>query len=145
MRIGYPIKIRFKDEEYYTLYFDDTDELLMLNNTIVSFDELLEGVKFKYDVRGSIVNYDFDQIVYFNPIDYNEVLDKWNLLNTIAKMFSMYFEGDKKDKTFTYNYLFRCVFSTEELPEKYKLPNKCILDINKVFKKTERYMKKLVK
>ena len=75
MRIGYPIKIRFKDEEYYTLYFDDTDELLMLNNTIVSFDELLEGVKFKYDVRGSIVNYDFDQIVYFNPIDYNEVLD----------------------------------------------------------------------
>ena len=60
-------------------------------------------------------------------------------------MYNMYFEGNQKNKTYTYKYLFSCVFSIDELPKYYKLPKKCLLDINKVFKKTGRYMSKLVK
>ena len=148
MRVGYPIKIIFKNECFFTLYFDDTDELLTRNKNIICYKsekELIDSEKLMYELDNSLVVYDFNITKYNNPVDYKEILDKWNLLNTIAKMHKMYFEGDQKDKTFTYNYLFSCVVSKEELPKYYKLPNRCILDINKVFKKIERYIKKLAK
>lgn len=148
MRIGYPIKIIFRNECFFTLYFDDTDELLIRNKNSICYNsekELIDFERLVYELDDSLVVYDFNKINYENPVDYKEVLDKWNLLNTIAKMYKMFFEGDQKDKTYTYNYLFNCVFSKDELPKSYKLPVKCVLDINKVFKKTERYIKKLVK
>lgn len=148
MRVGYPIKIIFRNEYFFTLYFDDTDELLIRNKNIICYNsekELFDSERVMYELDESLVVYDFNKKTYENPVDYKEVLDKWNLLNTIAKMYKMYFEGDQKDKTYTYNYLFSCVFSKDELPKYYKLPKKCVLNINKVFKKTERYMKKLVK
>ncbi len=148
MRIGYPIKIIFRNECFFTLYFDDTDELLIRNKNIICYNsekELIDFEKLMYELDDSLVVYDCNKTNYEDPVDYKEVLDKWNLLNTIAKMYKMYFEGDQKDKTYTYNYLFSCVFSKDELPKCYKLPEKCVLDINKVFKKTERYIKKLGK
>ena len=147
MRVGYPIKIMFKNEDFFTLYFDEDDELLIKNNEIVCYKsekELYDVECLNYKIDESLCVYDFNRNIYQNPIDYNEVLDKWNLLNTIAKGFKMYFEGDQKNKTFTYNFLFKCVFSEEALPKYYKLPKKCILNINKVFKKSERYLRKLI-
>ena len=148
MRVGYPIKIIFKKECFVTLYFDDVDELLVRNKNIICYNsekELIDSEKSIYEIDDSLVVYDFTKINYENPVDYKEVLDKWNLLDTIAKMYNMYFEGNQKNKTYTYKYLFSCVFSIDELPKYYKLPKKCLLDINKVFKKTGRYMSKLVK
>lgn len=148
MRVGYPIKIIFKKECFVTLYFDDVDELLVRNKNIICYNsekELIDSEKSIYELDDSLVVYDFNKTNYENSVDYKEVLDKWNLLNTIAKMYKMYFEGNQKDKTYTYNYLFNCVFSIKELPKCYELPEKCLLDINKVFKKTKRYMNKIVK
>lgn len=129
MRVGYPIKIIYKNEDFFTLYFDDIDELLKNDKKIVCYNsvkELINSESLMYKIDDSLCVYDFNKNYYFNPIDYNEVLDKWNLLNTISKMFGMYFEGDQKNKTYTYEYLFSCVFSKEEIPKYYKLPKKCI-------------------
>lgn len=60
-------------------------------------------------------------------------------------MFNMYFEGDSRKRTYTYNYLFNCCFSIEELPQKLTLPDRCIKDLNKVFYKKDRYLKRLHK
>ena len=55
----------------------------------------------------------------------------------------MYFEGDAKKRTYTYNYLFCCVTSIEKLPKAINLPKKCVKDIFFVFKKKDRILKKL--
>jgi hypothetical protein len=42
-----------------------------------------------------------NRVVYpiSNPVNYKRVLDNWNLLNTIASTFEMFFEGDLKKYT----------------------------------------------
>ena len=46
---------------------------------------------------------------------------------------------------YTYNYLFCCVTSIEELPKMIRMPDKCIKDINKVFSKKDKYLNKLLR
>ena len=107
--------------------------------------ERFEDLSKYYEIDESLYIYNFDGIKLFNPIDYNDILNKWNILNTIAKMFNMYYEGDSKKRTYTYNYLFCCVTSIEELPKMIRMPDKCIKDINKVFCKKDKYLNKLLR
>ena len=37
--------------------------------------------------------------LFNNPIDYTDVLDKWNLLMDISSIKNMHFEGDEKEYT----------------------------------------------
>ena len=48
MRVGYPIKIIYKNECFFTLYFDDEDELLIRNKNVICYNtekELLDSEK----------------------------------------------------------------------------------------------------
>ena len=106
---------------------------------------MIEFLSSSFIVDSSLAIYDFDNTTLINPIDYSDVLNKWNILNTIAKMYKMYFEGDSNKRTYTYDFLFKCVVSIEELPKYIYLPDKCIKDINKVFIKKDRFLNKLLK
>ncbi len=142
---AYPIEIKQKNQSYFTLMFEDT-ELLLMNNEIIcykSLQELLDKEKNNYEIDDSLYIHDFTCDEYVNPINYDDVLTNWNLLNTIAGYYGMYFEGDAKKRTYTYNYLFCCVTSNEKLPKAINLPQKCVKDIFFVFKKKDRILKKL--
>ena len=144
---AFPIEIKYKNEEYYTLYFDIDDNLLSNKKNIICYkniQKIIDVYSETYKIASEIVVYDFNNKNYENPIDYKETLNKWNLLNTMSSMFKMYFEGDSKKRTRTYVYLFSCCFAIEKLPQKVALPKKCIDDINKVFRKQERFLEKLV-
>ena len=52
----------------------------------------------------------------------------------------MFFEGDSDRSTKTYNYLFRCVTSVDELPQRIAVPLKHLLCIKKVFRKQYRQL-----
>lgn len=146
METGYPIKIMYKGKVFFSLYFDEGDTLLGIDGKIICYstmEELCNNLKNHFIIDKSLCIYDFDNLNLNNPIDYNDILVKWNLLNTIAKMFNMYFEGNAKERTYTYNYLFSCNFAIEKLPKTIEMPNRCIKDINKTFKKKDRYLKRL--
>ena len=148
MKIGYPVKFIYKGEQFITLYFDDNDNLLRQDDGIICYDseeELLAAQKEHFSIDKYLYVYDFDTIKITNPIDYKDILNKWNILNTIAKMFNMYFEGDSNKRSYTYNYLFYCSLSIEKLPQLFKIPDRCIKDLNKVFSKKDRYLKRLHK
>lgn len=147
MKIGYPVKFIYKDEEFISLYFDD-DKLLTQDDKILCYNskkELYETQTGNFIIDESLSIYDFDVKNITNPVDYKDVLNKWNILNTIAKMFNMYFEGDSNKRNYTYNYLFHSSFLKENLPKLYKIPDRCIKDLKKVFYKKDRYLKKLKK
>lgn len=73
-------------------------------------------------------------------IKYGAVLERWNLLHDIATTKGMFFEGDSDKSTRTYNYLFRCVTSVDELPQRIAIPLKHLLCIKKVFRKQYRQL-----
>ena len=59
---------------------------------------------------------------------------------TLQQRKECFFEGDSDRSTKTYNYLFRCVTSVDELPQKIAIPQKHLLCINKVFRKQYRQL-----
>ena len=71
-------------------------------------------------------------------------MDKWNLLMDISSIKNMHFEGDEKEYTSLYNYLFRCYTSIEPIPMKYGIPNVYINKLRKIFKKAERELRSFI-
>ncbi len=96
--------------------------------------------KHHLNAKNDTLVYDFDAPIE-NPIAYAQVLEKWNLLNTIANMFGMFFEGDSKKYTPLYDLLFRLNTSVEAIPPTYRLREKDYGLILKVFRKKERFLK----
>jgi|GEM_PF-6566337 len=92
-------------------------------------------------MEDDVIEYDFDTPIS-NPIDYERVLDNWNLLNTIAGTFGMFFEGDCKKYTPLYNLLFRLNTPVDEIPPTYRVCEKDYHDILKVFRKKDRFLEK---
>ena len=90
-------------------------------------------------IENDIVEYDFDTPIT-NPIDYKRILENWNLLNTIASTFGMFFEGDSKKYSSLYDLLFRLNTPIEPLPPTYKISEKYFNYILKVFRKKERFL-----
>ena len=93
----------------------------------------------KIDPENDIVEYDFDTSIT-NPIDYKRILENWNLLNTIASTFGMFFEGDSEKYTSLYDLLFRLNTPIEPLSPTYKISEKYFNYILKVFRKKERFL-----
>ena len=145
-RIVYPISIKNKENSYLTLYYytehfdsilhKDTKKLLYFQ----SKEEMKDFCKSNgLKIENDIVEYDFDTPIT-NPIDYKRILENWNLLNTIASTFRMFFEGDSKKYSSLYDLLFRLNTPTEPLSPTYKISEKYFNYILKVFRKKERFL-----
>ena len=92
-------------------------------------------------IENEVVEYDFDAPIT-NPIDYKCILENWNLLNTIANTFGMFFEGDLKKYTSLYDLLFRLNTPIEPIPPTYNISEKYYKYLLKIFRKKERFLDK---
>ena len=145
-RIVYPILIKNKNISYLTLYYytEHSDSILHRDVKKLLYFQSKEEMKDfcksnELKIENDIVEYDFDTPIT-NPIDYKRILENWNLLNTIASTFGMFFEGDSKKYSSLYDLLFRLNTPTEPLSPTYKISEKYFNYILKVFRKKERFL-----
>ncbi|MBQ9797896.1 MAG: hypothetical protein IJW50_09285 [Clostridia bacterium] len=147
-RIVYPILIKNNGNSYLTLYYytKRSDSILHKDaKNLLRFQSIEEMEHFckinELTIKNDVVEYDFDTPIS-NPIDYKRVLDNWNLLNTIAGTFGMFFEGDLKKYTPLYDLLFRLNTPVESIPLTYDVSEKYLKYILKVFRKKDRFLAK---
>ena len=147
-RIVYPILIRNNKNSYLTLYYYTKRSDSILHNdekNLLYFRSKEEMERFckinGLTIENDIVEYDFDTPIS-NPIDYKRVLENWNMLNTIATTFGMFFEGDMKKYTNLYDLLFRLNTPIEPIPLIYNIGEKYLKNILKVFRKKDRFLEK---
>ena len=150
-RVVYPILIKNNGNSYLTLYYytERADSILHKDvKHLLYFQSTTEMKRFcitnELTIENDIVEYDFDTPIS-NPIDYKNVLDKWNLLNTIASNFGMFFEGDLKKYTALYDFLFRLNTSIEPIPATYNIGEKYFKYILKIFRKKDRFLERFEK
>ena len=141
-----PILIKNNGKSYFTLYyFAEQSDFVLHNKNLLYFSSAEEMSSFctKYDLDSAdeIVEHDFDTPIS-NPIDYNRVLDNWNLLNTISGIFGMFFEGNLKKYNSLYDLLFRLCTPIEPIPPTYDVGEKYLNDILKIFRKKDRYFER---
>ncbi len=145
-RIVYPILIKNNGNSYLTLYYyTEYSESVLFNNKkqILYFRSTGEMERFceinRLNIENDVVEYDFDASIS-NPIDYKRILENWNLLNTIAGDFEMFFEGDLNKYTALYDLLFKLYTSVSPIPQIYDVGEKYLKYILKVFRKKERFL-----
>lgn len=145
-RTVYPILIKNNGKSYLTLYYYTKHADSVLHNDekrILYFDSPSEMEAFCEEnnlvIENDIVEYDFDTPIE-NPSDYRSILENWNLLNTIASTFSMFFEGDRSKHNSLYDLLFRLYNPNSFLPKTYKLCKKDYTMLLKVFRKKNRFL-----
>ena len=147
-RIVYPILIKNNGNSYLTLYYYTERSDSILHNdakNLLYFQSVAEMARFceinKLTIENDIVEYNFDAPLS-NPIDYKRILDNWNLLNTIATTFGMFFEGDSKKYTSLYDLLFRLNAPVDPIPSTFDVGEKYLKYILKVFRKKERFFQR---
>ena len=147
-RVVYPILIKNNGNSYLTLYYyTERSDSILHNDTenLLYFQSTAEMERFcktnELTIESDVVEYDFDTPIS-NPIDYKRVLDNWNLLNTIASTFGMFFEGDMKKYTKLYDLLFRLNTPIEPIPPTYDIGDQYLGLIIKVFRKKDRFLEK---
>ena len=147
-RVVCPILIKNNKNSYLTLYYytELSDSILHIDaKNILCFRSKEEMEHFckvnELTIENDIVEYDFDSPIS-NPIDYKRVLDNWNLLNTIASTFGMFFEGDMKKYTKLYDLLFRLNTPIEPIPPTYNIGDQYLGLIIKVFRKKDRFLER---
>lgn len=149
-RSVYPIQIQYKGDNYLTLLYYNvrSDSLLRTAaGQIVCFGSEAAMVRFCEKnrlKRGEELSvYDFDAPIE-NPIDFGRVLNNWNLLNTIATNFKMFFEGDQKKYTPLYRLLFRLNTCAVPISPIYRVSRRHYRYILKVFQKKDRLLSRLM-
>ena len=147
-RVVYPISIKNNKSSYLTLYYYTERSDSILHNdakNLLYFRSKEEMECFckinELTIENDVVEYDFDTPIS-NPIDYKCVLDNWNLLNTIASTFGMFFEGDMKKYTKLYDLLFRLNTPIEPIPPTYDIGDQYLGLIIKVFRKKDRFLER---
>ena len=147
-RVVYPIIIKNNKNSYLTLYYYTERSDSILHNyakNLLYFRLKEEMERFceinELTIENDIVEYDFDTPIS-NPIDYKRVLDNWNLLNTIASTFGMFFEGNMKKYTKLYDLLFRLNTPIEPIPPTYDIGDQYLGLILKVFRKKDRFLER---
>ncbi len=130
------VSVIWKNQSAYLLYDNEYCVPVFENGSFSAIDSTKANSGLKCD---EIYTYDFNEELA-NPLDYGAVLERWNLLHDIATTKGMFFEGDSDRSTKTYNYLFRCVTSVDELPQRIAIPLKHLLCIKKVFRKQYRQL-----
>jgi len=149
-RAVYPILVKNGGNAYWTLYYyTGRSDVILHGDTknLLYFRSKEETVRF-CESRGLTIEngafaYDFDSPVS-NPIDYKRVLDNWNLLNTAADTLGMFFEGNEKKHTGLYNLLFRLNTPAVPISPTYRVCDKYLKQIGKVFRKKDRFFERFV-
>ena len=72
------------------------------------------------------------------------ILDRWNLLDTAAEVFGMYFEGKCRRYDDLYDVLFRCSTCKVDIPPEIYLSKRDVLKLKRIFKKCRRYFDRFV-
>ena len=144
-RVVYPILIKNNEHFYLTLFYYTERSDSILHNALkqlLYFNSQEDMISFcnlhDLTIAGDIAQYDFDAPVS-NPIDYKRLLDNWNLLNTIAAMFGMFFEGNLPQYTSLYQLLFRLNTQVAPISPTHKVGAKHMCSLLKVFRKKDRY------
>lgn len=137
-----PILIKNKGKHHLTLYYYDEvlhrdDKHILYFGSTQDMEAFCERNELQID--NELCEYDFDAPIK-NPVDYGRILNNWNLLNTIAATFGMYFEGDCKKYTPLYDLLFKLNLPVEPIPPTYQMSEKQFKYILKVFRKKERFL-----
>lgn len=145
----FPIVIKNNGNRYLTLYYYTvhSDSVLHSNTKRILYFQSVAAMEAfctinELQVDDEIVEYDFDALIE-NPVDYTQILNHWNLLNTIASTFGMFFEGDHNKYTSTYELLFKLSMTTEPFRPLYRLRQKDYKAILRVFRKKDRFLKLL--
>ena len=140
------IKVIYKGIDYYAMFENEESTLYHENHKFIVFTDKKKLLAYFSNQnvidKNFIIN--FDDTNLNNPIDYKDILEKWNLFMGISSIKNMHFEGNEKEYTSTYNYLFCCYTSIEPLPEKYRIPNIYVIRIRKVFKKAKREIERFI-
>jgi len=138
------INVIYNGIDYYTMFENEESTLYHENHKFIIYSskEKLLAYFSSQNVIDNGISYNFDETNINNPIDYTDVLDKWNLLMDISSIKNMHFEGNEKEYTSLYNYLFCCYTSKEPIPTKYRIPNVYINKLRKIFKKAERELRR---
>ncbi len=146
--VVYPILIRNEGNSYLTLYYytERSDSILHKDTKYLLYFQSTEAMEIfckenELKIENDVFEYNFDTPIS-NPIDYKQVLDNWNLLNTIASAFGMFFEGDLKKYSSLYDLLFRLNTPIEPIPPTYDVGEKYYNCILKVFKKKHRFLER---
>lgn len=142
----YPILIKNNGNSYLTLYYhtEYSDSVLHSDKKQILYFKSAEDMEAfcknnDLQIEEEIVEHDFDAPIE-NPIDYTQILDNWNLLNTIAGAFGMFFEGDDDRYNGLYDLLFCLNTPDEPLPPVYRVSEKYYKYILKVFRKKDRFL-----
>ena len=141
----YPVRIKYKGRAYLTLYYytEHSDSLLHDEEKILCFRDFA-AIKDFCDCWGLLIDgetseNDFD-LKLENPIDYDSALNNWNLLNTIASDFGMYFEGNSKRYNSLYQLLFALSTPLEPIPDTWDVSEYYLKQLVRVFRKKERFL-----
>ena len=144
----FPVLIKRKNILYYVGYYYDeegNDNLFHSHKHIECFSSLAELTEFcsknSLKLDSEVVIYDFD-IAPSNPINYKDILNKWNLLNTISESLNIFFEGNERKYDKPYHFLFSCYFAINPLSPTYRIPDNYFCMINKVFSKQGKLLNK---
>ncbi len=135
------VEVKYKDKIAYVLFDNDESTIYKRDGEIVlsANKEDFEFFSINHDTD---CFFDYDNIPLENPLNADDVLNKWNFLSDIATTFGMYFEGNEKKHTKAYDHLFHCATAIDK-KELYWLPHDCILSIKKVFAKKHRQLNRL--
>jgi len=141
-----PILIKNNGNRYLTLYYftERSDSVLHKDSKHIFCFQTMEDMEAFCQKNGlqpenQLSEYDFDSPIE-NPIDFSRVLNNWNLLNTIAGITGMFFEGDCRKYNSLYNLLFRLNTPVEPIPPTYQLCEKDYQSLLKVFRKKDRFL-----
>lgn len=139
------VTIRYDSREYLTLsYYTASDEVLLHDEeSVIYFEDDVQLQKFcaknELQLSDDRFHYDFDASIE-NPVRYSDVLDRWNMLNSIAGMFRMYFEGDRFEYNGLYDLLFRLSTSAVPIPPEEWLSKRHMRLLERVFRRKHRYL-----
>lgn len=107
----YPLCVEYGGVSYLTLHYytENGDGLLHDDHSIICFRDELQMNRFclSHDLTAvaDTVTYHFDDSVT-DACDHDHILNRWNLLNTVAEMLSLTFEGNDHAHDELYELLF---------------------------------------
>ena len=142
----YPILIKNNRKNYFTLYYytEYSDSILHNDAKQILWFLSIEDMKNfceknELNFENEMAVYDFEAPIE-NPVDYKRILENWNLLDTIANIFKMFFDGKNKKYDALYDLLFRLNTPLEPIPPMYLMSEKNYKNIQKIFKKKNRFL-----
>ena len=140
------IKVIYNVTNLYTIFDNEESTLYHENNKFIIYtkkEKLLANFSSE-SVSDEGITLNFDNTELNNPIDYKDILDKWNFIMDISSIKKMHFEGNENKYTSVYSYLFRCYFAINPLPPRYRISDLYLAKISKVFRKAKRELNRFI-